>query len=265
MTLFSNDVEVVEKTLGGNDLCKLTFRSEKISAALEPGNFVHIKASRDYDPLFRRAMSVHVSEGAFFSILFRTVGKGTTRLSELERGDRADIVGPLGNKFAIPASDEIAVFVAGGTGVPPLHFLARRLLENRVIPADRMTYLCGVTGAFDRWLTEDPQALGIDCRISSDDGSIGYHGFVTNLLIERLNQVDSKRVRVYSCGPEAMMREVSRICLERNVRCQLSLEGDMPCGIGTCLGCVVEVRDGAEKFRRICKDGPVFDSTEVVL
>jgi len=263
MKLARNDVEVVDKTLGGVDLCKLTFRSESIATALKPGNFVHIRTSRDYDPLFRRAMSIHYAEGAHFSIFFRILGKGTARLARLDRGDTADIVGPLGNSFAQPTGDDHAIFVAGGTGMPPLYFFARTLVASNKLPSEQMTFLSGIGSRTDEWLTEDPASLGVDHRISSDDGSIGHHGFVTELLSERLDNLDAARVRVYSCGPEAMMREVGRICEGRNVRCQLSLEGDMPCGIGTCLGCVVQVRNTKDEFRRICKDGPVFDSTEV--
>jgi len=263
MSIVFNDVEVVEKTTGGDDLCKLTFRSESISKGLEPGNFVHIRTSEDYDPLFRRAMSIHSAEGAFFSVFFRIIGKGTARLARMVRGDRADVVGPLGNTFKLPEGDEQVLMVAGGTGMPPLYFLAKRLLMTGGLKAEQITFLSGIGGKNDRWLTEDPTTLGVNCQISSDDGTIGHHGFVTELLMAQLNKLDIAGTRVYSCGPEAMMREVSRICMERDVRCQLSLEGDMPCGIGTCLGCVVQVRGQADEFKRICKDGPVFDNTEV--
>ena len=107
--------------------------------------------------------------------------------------------------------------------------------------------------------------MGLPLKISSDDGSVGHKGFVTDLLKQEIEKSDVATTRVCSCGPENMLREVIRICAENEIRCQVSLEGNMPCGIGTCLGCVVQSSESDQEFKRICKEGPIFNGSEVKL
>lgn len=247
----------------GDDLFKLTFRSAEISANLRPGNFVHIKVSPQMNPLFRRAMSIHACDDDSFTVFFRVVGRGTRLLAELREGELLDILGPLGNSFRLPEQGDIPILVAGGTGVPPLHFLTATLLGKGHRLQSEILILCGISSKSDMPLVMDLQALGTSLKISSDDGSIGHHGFVTELLEEELKEVDTSRAMVYSCGPENMLRAVSTICIKNGVRCQISLEGSMPCGLGTCLGCVVQSAESATEFKRICKEGPVFNAVEV--
>ncbi|MBU1318197.1 MAG: dihydroorotate dehydrogenase electron transfer subunit [candidate division Zixibacteria bacterium] len=247
----------------GDDLFKLTFQSAEIASNLKPGNFVHIKVTPQMDPLFRRAMSVHSCNGDSFTVFFRVVGRGTKLLSEFREGDELDLLGPLGNSFMLPGSEDIPIMVAGGTGIPPLHFYATLLLRQSIGNRDGIRFLCGISSKSDLPLVRDVQALGVDVKLSSDDGSVGHHGFVTDILEAELSDIDSNRAVVYSCGPENMLRAVAAICLESNIRCQVSLEGSMPCGLGTCLGCVVRSTESDTEFKRICKEGPVFNAGEV--
>jgi dihydroorotate dehydrogenase electron transfer subunit len=263
MTIQHPSITVVDRERHGEDLFRITFRSGEMASTLQPGNFVHIKVSTETDPLFRRAMSVYSCESADFSIFFRAIGRGTRLLSRLQKGDQVDMLGPLGNAFDLPGDDEIAILVAGGTGVPPLHFLASRLLESDPGFGNRMVFLCGISSADDLPLAEAVQRLGISCSLSSDDGCVGRHGLVTELLEVQLGKISTRRARVYSCGPDPMLRAVSRLCADSGVRCQVSLEGNMPCGLGTCLGCVVRSAADRNEFRRICLEGPVFNSNEV--
>ncbi len=256
-------VPLVENVRLGQDLFRLRFLSGGIASGLRPGNFVHIRVSSELDPLFRRPMSVHACDRDTFSILFRVIGKGTRLLSELREGDSVDVLGPLGNGFDLPEVDESAVMVAGGTGVPPLHFLTQRLLARDGNRHDKVIFLCGISSAKDIPLAETAEGLGVQFSLSSDDGSVGHRGFVTDLLGAHLREVVPAATRVYSCGPDQMLRAVSMLCAEHSVRCQVSLEGNMPCGIGTCLGCVVRSSGSTEEYRRICVEGPVFNSSEV--
>ncbi len=249
----------------GKDLHSITFRSKEIALRLRPGNFVHIKVSPEMDPLFRRAMSIHSCKSDTFTILFRVIGRGTRLLSEMREGDRVDLLGPLGNGFEMPGGDETTIMVAGGTGVPPLHFLTQRMLEADMHSKEKIIFLCGISSVDDISLVRVVEKLGVAFELSSDDGSIGHRGFVTDLLRRYLNEVDPVKARVYSCGPDRMLREVSQLCAEHKVRCQVSLEGNMPCGIGTCLGCAVRSTRDNDAFDRICREGPVFNSNEVVI
>jgi len=258
-------VPIVKNEKLGKDLFRIAFQSREIAARLRPGNFVHIRVSSGMDPLFRRAMSIFSCDDDTFSVFFRAVGKGTRLLSKMREGDTVDILGPLGNSFDPPDKDDTAIMVAGGTGLPPLYFLAQQLLTKHGFDGRKIIFLCGISSADDIALSQAVEQLDVLWRVSSDDGSVGHMGFVSELLEMELEPAYTRKLRVYSCGPIAMLREVSRICAGQGVRCQVSLEGNMPCGIGTCLGCVVQSARGKDEFDRICTEGPVFDSDEVLI
>ncbi len=258
-------VPIIKNEKLSKDLFKIVFRSKDLASGLRPGNFVHIRVSPEMDPLFRRAMSIYSCENDTFSVLFRAIGKGTGLLSKMREGDTVDILGPLGNSFDPPDKDETVILVAGGTGVPPLHFLAQWLLSNYGFDGQQILFLCGISSADDLPLSEAVEHLDIRMRTSSDDGSVGFKGYVSELLKTEALPYDIKKLRLYTCGPVPMLREVTKICAEQGIRCQVSLEGHMPCGIGTCLGCVVQSTRGEDEFDRICMEGPVFDSNEVLI
>jgi dihydroorotate dehydrogenase electron transfer subunit len=265
MKIHYPSVSVERRDSLGNGLIKISFRSPELAARLRPGNFIHIRVTQQLDPLFRRAMSVHSADGELFTILFRIVGRGTELLALLKEGARVDILGPLGNSFNPPRDGETAVMVSGGTGLPPLHFLARSLIRDNGVDPETIRFLCGISSLGDLPLTFDVKSLGLDLLISSDDGSVGVRGLVTDLLAHKLQNADVSKMRVYSCGPEPMLRVVANMCVARGVRCQVSLERHMPCGVGTCLGCVVQSPTSDDGFRRVCIEGPVFEANEVRL
>lgn len=213
-------------------------------------------------------------------VVYLVLGKMTRRLAEYQAGQALEIWGPLGNGFPLPAAHDTAehlVMVAGGIGQTPFMALAREHLGLRhygdpprgVLPAAgtaavRRVTLCYGARAKDYLAGVDDFArMGVEVRVSTDDGTAGHHGLVTDLLDQVLDE--SLRIRVVCCGPEPMMEAVAKITTARRVPCQVSLETPMACGIGICFSCVARVRepDGSWDYRRTCVEGPVFDAARI--
>lgn len=224
------------------------------------GQFVHV-LPRDgglSDPMLRRAFSILSVQGDTFEILYRVMGRGTRQMSGWTVGQHVDIIGPLGRPFA-PLADH-SLLVGGGVGVPPLAMLAARPDRKQV------TALIGARNANDVLCREDFERLSVPYEVATQDGSLGHHGLVTELLQKQLEQADQGTTAVYSCGPIPMLRAVAALCASFNIPCQVSLEENMPCGVGICNGCVAPVvghGDDYSRYRRICIDGPVCWSHEI--
>ena len=230
-----------------------------------PGQFLQLRPRRDdmLSPYLRIPMSVAGVDEAesTMDVLYDRVGQKTRALSRLPAGERVGFLGPLGNHF--PAPEGEAVLVGGGIGLPPLLFLGRRLVaEGRSV-----LLLAGARSAA-RHLPDDllrPAAPGF--LRATDDGSLGHHGLVTDLLSRILDHA-RPGITVYTCGPHTMMAAVARLCAERGVPCHASLEEYMACGFGVCVGCVVarveEAHDDLyHRYSRICVDGPVYDARTI--
>ena len=231
----------------------VTLEAPHVVARVEPGQFVHLRISRDTDFILRRPFSVHRAGGDSLQLLYQVLGRGTRELAEKRPGDRMDLIGPLGRGFTIPEGTAHAAVVAGGLGIAPMGLLLDRLAERGIA-------VTAVVGAptRERLLAMDVgDATASRVLACTDDGSHGVEGFVTAALPDAL--ADRPDV-VYVCGPEPMARAVAAQCLEGGVACQVSLERLMACGIGACLSCVVTLHSGRA---RACVDGPVFDAKEV--
>lgn len=241
----------------------ITFGPFSQAAACRPGSFVHVRIPHS-DIYFRRAMSVAASDPRTKSveIIFKVFGRGTTLLSQLERGDVIDVLGPLGVPFAWPPKAERVVMVAGGVGFPPLLFLAERLRAKGLDPR-RIDFYYGARTREELVERARIKALGVNLYVVTDDGSMGEKGLVTGPLEKRLAAPDRGKIRLYACGPEPMLKAVDALGVRYNVPGQVSLEAPMPCGIGVCLGCVVPLNAGG--YARVCCDGPVFQIGEVRL
>lgn len=177
--------------------------------------------------------------------LVEDVGPGSKRLCELDMGEDLSLVGPLGNGFAPPREGRRPLLVGGGVGIAPL-----AILQDELDGAARA--LLGFRdGARARGA-----ALLAGVRVATDDGSIGHHGLVTDLLADQL-ELDADAVEVYACGPERMLEAVRSLCAQHGAPAQLALESGMACGFGACFGCVVATREG---YLRLCLDGPVLDA-----
>jgi dihydroorotate dehydrogenase electron transfer subunit len=230
------------------------------------------------DPLLGRPLALYDTVSSAgedgppdgIDIVYLVLGKMTRRLAEYLPGQALDVWGPLGNGFKSVAAEHV-VMVAGGIGQTPFLALAREYLgrreygqpARRVAGAGRVT-LCYGTRTKDYLAGLDDFArLGVEVLTSTDDGSAGQRGLVTQLAQQVLEA--SPRAAVFCCGPEPMMAAMSRIAGQRNVACQVSLESPMACGIGICFSCVAKVRDadGGWDYRRTCVEGPVFDASKI--
>lgn len=199
-------------------------------------------------PFLPRAFSVlraAPGDGSALELQFliEDVGPGTKRLCELALGDQLLVVGPLGAGFAAPREGRSALLVGGGVGIAPL-----AILQDDLGGAPALLGFRDAAHAAGALLLRAPV-------VATDDGSVGHHGLVTELLTERLDAED--HVEVYACGPPAMLEAVREVCAAREVPAQLALESGMACGFGACFGCVVPTRDG---LIRLCVDGPVLDA-----
>jgi dihydroorotate dehydrogenase electron transfer subunit len=257
------DTFVTKKRTLGNGYYSLTFGSYSRGASCRPGQFVHIKLPQT-DIFFRRAYSVaNVSpDGRAIEVLVKVFGRGSAHLAALHKGDRVNLLGPLGVPFQLPKKNETTLFVAGGIGVPPLLFLTYKMVKEGYDPK-RIDFFYGGATSNDIIERSRIKKLGVNFRAVTEDGSLGERGLVTQHVEKRLSTNRNDRLRIYACGPEGMLKTVNDLGITYAVPGQLSLEAPMPCGIGVCLGCVVELADGGHA--RVCCDGPVFDIGEVVL
>ncbi len=219
-----------------------------------PGQFYMLSAVQRWGggpgerPYLPRAFShARAREDGTLQFFLEAIGPGTARLAELEPGEGVGLVGPLGVGFE-PGPAEEALLVGGGIGAAPL-----LCLRDELGPDARV--LLGFRGASH---AEGARLFGDAARVATDDGSVGHHGFVTELLREQLDHGGD--VTVYACGPPPMLEAVRALCAERDVPVQLALESGMACGYGACFGCVVPTRNG---YVRLCVDGPVLAGEEL--
>jgi dihydroorotate dehydrogenase electron transfer subunit len=200
-------------------------------------------------PFLPRAFSVLRTtdgpNGPELFFLIEDVGPGTRRLCELDRGDGLMLVGPLGQGFRAPREDRRPILVGGGVGIAPLAIWQDEL--GREVPV--------LLGFRDEGRARGAELLS-GPRVATDDGSVGHHGPVTDLLHAELDR-DGSELEVYACGPPGMLEAIRLQCAEREVPAQLALESGMACGFGACFGCVIPTRAG---YVRLCLEGPVLDA-----
>jgi dihydroorotate dehydrogenase electron transfer subunit len=242
----------------------LTFRHPEVAREARAGQFVMIKAGTSAEPPLRRPFSILGVDGAAdsFSLFIKAIGPGTRALVALRPGEVAQCLGPLGRPFTPPAAGEEALLVAGGYGIAPFRLFAESL--QRAGGRARVFY--GGRTEKDLQLRERFSPPGAPLVAATEDGSHGTKGRVTLPLTEYLDRGPGP-VRLYACGPEAMLHAVARLAEARALPAEVSLDPWMGCGIGTCLGCVVPIQDAEEpkpKLRCACTEGPVFDAARVV-
>ncbi|HZN56150.1 MAG TPA: dihydroorotate dehydrogenase electron transfer subunit [Candidatus Polarisedimenticolaceae bacterium] len=241
----------------------LEFPAEGVAAAMRPAQFFMIGVPGS-DVLLRRPFSVCGLPGTFadrpdgaVQILYRVYGRGTALLASLRAGATVQVLGPLGRGFTPPSRpDARIVLVAGGIGSAPFPaFLAELERSGR-----RATMIYGARTAGDLPLLDWFRERCDGVSVTTDDGTLGARGVVTDPLAEMLQDADGGRVHVYACGPSPMLAAVAKATLAKGVACDLSLEAPMACGFGVCLGCVVPTRreGGAIAYERVCVEGPVM-------
>ncbi len=249
----------------------LAFESPEIAARCRPGQFVMVSTADCVDPLLRRPMAVHrvlrdaAGQARGFSMLVEVVGRGTALLERKSPGEELDVLGPLGAPFQLPPTAEDSgehLLVMGGVGSAPFPLLAEELLAR----GHEVRAFVGARTAEALLCVEDFRRLEVPVEISTDDGTAGFHGFVVGPLQEYLGNAEAASATLYACGPTPMMRAVHEIAVTRDLPLQVSFEAPMACGIGVCLSCVLRVVDDGDEWRyaRCCREGPVFDSRELV-
>jgi len=247
----------------GYFLC--VFEAGRIASCSLPGQFVNVKVSDTEEPLLRRPFSIHRKTERRIEILYQVVGKGTEIFSERKAGERLDIIGPLGNGFnyePVAQSRRSAILVAGGMGVAPLVFLAEKLSGLHTPGPGLTTVLIGAKTKKQILCEKEFKQAGCSVKIATDDGSRGFKGYVSDLLEKDLRpKTYDLRPIIYACGPRPMLKEISRISGKYIIPTQISLEEHMACGIGACLGCAVNTRQG---YKRVCQEGPVFEAAQII-
>ncbi len=260
---------VGENVLLARQTYRIRLHSPELARAIRPGQFVMIRLPGHSDPLLGRPFALYdtvlddAGQPVAIDVVYLIVGKLTGLLAALRPGERVEVWGPLGNGFPdLHDLDHIAL-VAGGIGQTPFLAHVRDLLGTRGYggrsprrAARRVSLYYGVRTADLAAGVEDFRAAGAMVHLASDDGSLGFHGFVTQLLEQH-----TPPSHLIGCGPEPMLRALANVAQRWGVPCHLSLETPMACGVGICFSCVTRVRtaDGWD-YRRVCVDGPIFDA-----
>jgi len=247
---------------------RVAFRSPRIARAAGPAQYV----ATDFPGPFevRLPLGIWTTHGDEFAVLFREWGERTRQLARATPGMELSVIGPLGNRFEIPAANKRATIVAGGIGIVPFWLLGRALLEARV----ETNVLLGARTKSMFAGADELRDLGLHIEICTDDGSAGVKGTVMDLL-----RTQPKADILYGCGPPHMLRALSEYALATNTKCQISMEETFGCSMGTCWGCVVPVRRGCPQgtgypkaqnerrpydFSRVCTDGTVYSAADIV-
>ena len=274
------DAKILENREVGPQRYKMALFAPQIGRQARPGQFIHVRVSKSFPPLLRRPFSVHRAQGQKIEILYKVVGKGTEILSRKSKDEYLDILGPLGKGYRLPqkkkgqvqylkespsATSKFSdiILVAGGTGVASLLFLAESIsLAN---PELSILVLIGAKNREELLSEGDFRRLGCRVEVATENGTRGYKGLASDLLQKYLPlSEDRPKPIVFACGPSEMLKIIGKISRKYRFPCQVSLEERLACGVGACLGCVVKAKGSTYTYKRVCKDGPVFDAGELI-
>lgn len=231
-----------------------------IAKAAKPGQFVMVRCGGD--TVLPRPFSVHRVDGGQLALLFSVVGKGTSRLTQVKKGDTLSLFGPLGNGFSVDKKSKNLLLVAGGMGIAPLYYLA----ESAAGAGKKVTLINGArtrdcllpVSLPQKYYEKGLPPAGVNVVTATEDGSEGFRGLATHLVPHYLNSID----QVFACGPVAMYQSMAKMPELKDRDVQLSPEIMMGCGVGVCYGCTIKTRNG---LKQICKDGPVFEIGDIIL
>lgn len=254
------NIAIEETKKLADEIYLLRLRSEKISRQAVPGQFVNVRCSTGLDAYLRRPISICRVDRSnhTFDIVYMNRGKGTGLLCSFCAGDALDAMGPLGKGFTLPKKGERIAVVGGGIGIFPLLFLLQESAgaEKAAFLGFRTKEAIVLQDAFEK--------ASDRLVIATDDGTYGTSGLVTAPFKAWLEK--EKPDRVYTCGPIPMMNIVARLCIEKEIFCEVSMEQRMGCGIGACLVCACRINDGKDyQYAHVCKDGPVFPAERLRL
>jgi len=257
--MFIESGEVLSHRRYGAHYHSLTVVAEEIGARVRPGQFVNVRCGVDSANILRRPFSVyrvHKQRGwaSTVEIVFDVHGPGTQYLSQMEPHDELDLFGPAGNGFVLPKEPASCLLVGGGIGAAPLFLLADELRAA----GHRVDIVLGARTADLLLNAIDARRLATSLEVTTEDGSAGHKGRVTDILVDMMGR--AKTDVVFTCGPHPMLAAVSHICLGEGVPVQVAVEELMACGYGVCMTCVIPVRNrsGGVYYSRSCTDGPIF-------
>ena len=234
------------------------FRSANITRTLRPGQFLNIKPDSSYDPLLRRAYSVHRVDGDKIELIYNVHGKGSKIFAAKRPGDPLDVMGPLGVPFHLDGEYNKGILVSGGLGIAPMPVLGDALHRRGI-------EVVNIHGARTASMIAQDDRLR-NPYYATDDGSLGLHGNVVQAVEEYLDQNSSgESVRLFACGPNKMIESLAEFSAQHDLNLEVSLECQMACGIGICQGCPVEMKRGDKKYTLVCTHGPNYDARDIVL
>ncbi|UCF38509.1 MAG: dihydroorotate dehydrogenase electron transfer subunit [Acidobacteriota bacterium] len=264
--VYSVEAVILESRKFAHGSCILKLRAPLIAREATPGQFLMAAQAEESaipSPLLKRALAIFTVETeekdqSLITLLIKTVGRGTRKLVELQPGQTLNLIGPLGNGFDLTrANGKITLLVVGGTGIASVQLLASALARR----GEEVELIYGGRSAEDLVGLAEFEHLGIPITTSTEDGSQGVKGLVTEALLQRIEQLPVEHLNLYTCGPNPMMEAVGTIAEQHRIPCQISVEVKMGCGFGVCLGCTVKTSEG---YRLACTHGPVFDASEFV-
>ena len=245
------DAVIFQNRKVAEGMYEITLTAPTIAAIAKPGQFLHVQVSDAVAPLLRRPISIADVAVDKIVLIYRTIGKGTEALSKRKAGETISLLGPLGRGFPTDKLEgKRTLLIGGGVGIAPLIYVA-----NTVGCSD---ILMGGRTKDDLFWTSYYGACE-DIYVTTDDGSMGLKGFTVDALPQIL--AEKSYDAICTCGPEIMMKRVAEIAKEYQVPCYVSLEKHMACGLGACLSCTCEAKDGTRK--KVCSHGPVFLAEEV--
>ncbi len=254
-TFYQTQADVLSNDEVAHKVYELKLKAPEIAELHQPGHFVNIQTNPQGAPLWRRPFSIARVEREQVIVIYKAIGMGTNQMAAFQPGDDADILGPLGNSFTLDIPEKtVPLIIGGGLGLAPLISLRDHFVKQGIRPV----IFAGAVTKKDHYYTNDPES---EIHLTTDDGTLGLRGFVTDSLRDFLESHDpSQEFFAYSCGPEPMMSEVASICSDHNIPLELSIEKEMACGIGLCQGCAIEQNPPHKKYALVCKDGPIFSA-----
>ena len=252
--MFLEDSVVIDNIQISDDKYIIKVKSKESYKYSKAGQFFMLKSNT----FLRRPISIHYIDNDILEFYYQVKGEGTKYLSQLEKDDILNIQGPLGNGFDISFKDKNILLVAGGMGIAPFKLLIEKLLYNN----NYITLIMGGANETAIKIITRFDTSSIDLYITTDDGSVGDKGNTVDKTKELLKQKNFDII--YTCGPTVMMKGIVNIANENNILCYASLEERMACGVNACLGCNIEIKDNNSEsvyiLKKVCHDGPVFDS-----
>ena len=285
--MIQHRVSVIENVVLAERTYRLRLADPEIGGRIMPGQFLMLRILGTTDPLLGRPFALYdtfmdeTGRVNAYDVVYLVLGKVTGRMSQLRPGDEVEVWGPLGNGFSLRSTRHL-MMVAGGIGQTPFLAVAQAVTGRRCYgsqpavgsavsnvakgsqTAGKVSLCYGVRSAKFLAGVEHFRGLGVEVKVSTDDGSAGHHGVVTDLVRLAL-EGDNPPTQLLGCGPEPMMHALARLAIKSGVPCELSLETPMACGVGACFSCVARIRhnEGPWDYRRVCVEGPVFKADRV--